>query len=142
MRWRATGTKDGQRWIKSALRGCIRWALSHSGLESPLPGVIDTIIEQARLGPNLSAVKDAVRELTYAELVDESARHASGLAKRGVGVGDRVGILMPNSADFVVAALACLRQGAIFVPLAPSDPVARLTTIVEDCAPKLVISQD
>lgn len=107
-----------------------------------MPSVIATIIERAESAPESLAVKDEARELTYAQLLDEVERHAAGLVDRGVAASDRVGILEPNSVDFVVAALACLWLGAIFVPLAPTDPHARLTSIVTDCSPALVIVQD
>ena len=56
--------------------------------------------------------------------------------------GDRVALHLPNSVDFVVAALACLWIGAIFVPLAVTDPAARLDVILGDCAPAVVVTSD
>jgi amino acid adenylation domain-containing protein len=44
--------------------------------------------------------------------------------------------------DFVVAALASLWIGAIFVPLSVVDPEARLASIVADCTPAIVIRAD
>ena len=107
-----------------------------------MPDVLHEIIEQARIGPALPAVKDLDRELRYAELIDEVSRLATGLASRGVLEGDRVALLLPNSVDFVVAALASLWIGAVFVPLAVTDPEARLATIVADCAPAIVVTSD
>ncbi|HVA71053.1 MAG TPA: AMP-binding protein [Acidimicrobiales bacterium] len=104
--------------------------------------VLHVIVDQARSGPALPALKDQYRELNYAELVEEVARLGTGLTARGVTVGDRVALLLPNSVDFVVAALASLWIGAIFVPLAFSDPNARLVTFVADCAPALVVTSD
>lgn len=107
-----------------------------------MPDVLWGILDQADSGPALPAVKDLDRALSYAELRDEVARVATGLAARGVGEGDRVALLLPNSVDFVVAALAALWIGAIFVPLAVTDPEGRLATIVADCAPALVLTAD
>ena len=56
--------------------------------------------------------------------------------------GDRVALLLPNSVDFVVAALATLWVGAVFVPLAVTDPEARVASIVSDCAAALVVVAD
>jgi non-ribosomal peptide synthetase component F len=86
------------------------------------PDVLAAIVEHARTGPDRAAVKDLDRDLTYGALLDEVARVAAGLRSHGVREGDRVALLLPNSVDFVVAALACLTVGAIFVPLAVSDP--------------------
>jgi D-alanine--poly(phosphoribitol) ligase subunit 1 len=107
------------------------------------PGVSDVlhqIMQQAATGPDLPAVRDLDRQLTYAELRDEVARVATGMAGRGVEEGDRVALLLPNSVEFVVAALASLWIGAIFVPLSITDPEARLDTIVGDCDPALVVT--
>jgi D-alanine--poly(phosphoribitol) ligase subunit 1 len=106
------------------------------------PDVLEGIIEQADTGPDFPAVKDEDRDLTYAELVHEVARFATGLTDQGVVEGDRVALHLPNSVDFVVAALACLWVGAIFVPLAMTDPEARLATMIADCAPAVVVTTD
>jgi D-alanine--poly(phosphoribitol) ligase subunit 1 len=104
--------------------------------------VLSAIVTQARGGPDRTAVKDLQRELTYTELCHEAAMVAAGLRERGVAEGDRVALHLPNSVDFVVAALACLSIDAIFVPLAVSDPPARLEIIIGDCAPALIVTDD
>jgi D-alanine--poly(phosphoribitol) ligase subunit 1 len=102
--------------------------------------VLSNLIRYRETRPDQPAVKDLDRALSYAELIDEIDRWASGLIRRGVKGGDRVALHLPNSVDFVVAALACLRVGAIFVPLAVTDPATRLDAILEDCTPVLVVS--
>jgi amino acid adenylation domain-containing protein len=104
------------------------------------PSVLHEIIDRALADPSHPAATDLDRELSYAELIDEAARLATGLNDHGVNEGDRVALLIPNSVDFVVAALASLWVGAIFVPLAFTDPPSRLEKIVADCAPALVIT--
>jgi amino acid adenylation domain-containing protein len=85
------------------------------------------------------AATDLERRVSYAELIDEAARLGGGLRDRGVVEGDRVALLIPNSVDFVVGALAALWVGAIFVPLAVTDPPSRLEAVVADSAPALII---
>ncbi len=104
------------------------------------PDVLREIIDQARSEPNHPAVKDDGRELTFAELIDEAAGVGTALARRGVSGGDRVALLLDNSVDFVVAALATLWVGAAFVPLAVRDPPARLVSILSDCEPTLLVT--
>lgn len=104
--------------------------------------VLASIAAHARKGPDRAGVKDLQRELTYGDLVVEAASIGAGLRARGVAAGDRVALLLPNSADFVVAALASLSIGAIFVPLAVSDPPARLGVILDDCGPALIVTPD
>jgi long-chain acyl-CoA synthetase len=55
--------------------------------------------------------------LTFRELDRRSDAMAAGLAARGVGPGDRLGLLCPNGRDFVVAYLGSLKAGATLVPL-------------------------
>lgn len=100
------------------------------------------IAHYADTAPDRLAVKDLDRQLSYAVLADEVAELGNGLVDNGVAHGDRVALHLPNSVDFVVAALACLRVGAVFVPLAISDPVGRKETIIADAAPALVITGD
>ena len=107
-----------------------------------MPDVLHQVVEQARSGPDRPAVKDLETELSYAELCEAAARLGAGLAAHGVVEGDRVALLLPNSVDFVVAALASLWIGAIFVPLSVADPEARLASIVADCTPAVVIRSD
>jgi D-alanine--poly(phosphoribitol) ligase subunit 1 len=104
------------------------------------PSVLQAIINNARLTPGHPAAKDLDRELTYAELIEEVGRLGAGLRARGVNEGDRVALLIPNSVDFVAVALACLWAGVIFVPLAVTDPVSRLETVVTDCTPELIVT--
>jgi acyl-CoA synthetase (AMP-forming)/AMP-acid ligase II len=59
-------------------------------------------------------VADGAR-LTFAEVAEASAKLALGLRKSGVGKGARVGILMPNSAEWIISFAAVTRIGAIAV---------------------------
>jgi long-chain acyl-CoA synthetase len=65
-------------------------------------------------GPALK-LDDAV--LTYAQLDDASARVARLLADRGVGAGDRVGVMLPNVPYFAVCYYGVLRAGGVVVPM-------------------------
>jgi len=104
-----------------------------------MSSVLGTIFGHSRSEPLRPAVKDGTRELDYGTLLEEVGHYADGLSSRGVKPGDRVGILMSNSVDFVIVALACLMTDAIFVPLSPSDPTVRLVTIIADCNPNFVV---
>jgi long-chain acyl-CoA synthetase len=54
---------------------------------------------------------------TYRRLAERSQGFAAGLAETGISPGDRVALLCPNGAEFVVAYLALLEAGAIVVPI-------------------------
>ncbi len=55
---------------------------------------------------------------TFGQLADRSSRLAGGLAKLGIGAGDRVAIIAPQSVEVGVAHLALWKLGAISLPLA------------------------
>lgn len=96
----------------------------------PGDAVAFTVIE-----PDLTA-----RDLTFAELRDRSSRLASGLAELGVQPGDRVATLMGKSADLIVAILATLRLGAVYVPLFTAFAPAAIATRIVGNSTKIVIT--
>ncbi|HEY7049814.1 MAG TPA: amino acid adenylation domain-containing protein [Jatrophihabitantaceae bacterium] len=102
--------------------------------------ILASVLDHSVAAPHRPAAKDGLRELTYGELRDAAATLAAGLTARGVTAGDRVALQLPNSVDFLVSALACLWVGAIFVPLAATDPPARIAGVVDDCDPTLVLA--
>ncbi len=67
--------------------------------------------------PDRIAVKLAGVELTYAQLDEASARVAGLLRAKGIGPGDRVGIMLPNVPYFPVCYYGALRLGAVVVPM-------------------------
>lgn len=87
----------------------------------PLPSItptIPTLVRScaARFGDKPFLIADW-QSLSYAELDRRSSRLAIALLGAGVGKGDHVGILMPNSVDWAVAWFAATRIGAVAVPL-------------------------
>lgn len=62
-------------------------------------------------------VADRAREYTFADLSRLSARLANVLLAHGIGPGDRVGVLLPQVPETVLAHLAAYRIGAVIVPL-------------------------
>jgi amino acid adenylation domain-containing protein len=98
------------------------------------------VLGHAAASPSRPAAKDDTRELTYADLQAEVSALAAGLAARGVRAGDRVVLQLPNSVDFIVAALACMWLGVMFVPVGAADPLARVAGVVEDCQPTLLLT--
>ncbi|MFR9728257.1 (2,3-dihydroxybenzoyl)adenylate synthase [Saccharopolyspora sp. MS10] len=77
-----------------------------------------------------TAVVDAARALTYAELDDRADRLAAGLRQLGIGAEDRVVVQLPNIAEFYEVCFALFRLGAVPVFALPSH---RLTEIAYFC---------
>lgn len=92
-----------------------------------LPTLPETLSRTTRKYPDREAIvyprKDV--RLTYEEFDDRVDRFANALADRGVEKGDRVSLLLHNSAEFAIALFGLLRVGAAFNPvnyrLAPSE---------------------
>jgi long-chain acyl-CoA synthetase len=63
------------------------------------------------------AIQQGEIGLTYEGLEESSARVAAMLRARGIGAGDRVGVMLPNVAAFAVLYYGVLRIGAIVVPM-------------------------
>jgi len=58
-----------------------------------------------------------VRDITYGELVELTSRFAQALDHLGVGVGDRVFVLLPRVPELYVAALGTLKHRSVLSPL-------------------------
>jgi long-chain acyl-CoA synthetase len=80
------------------------------------------------------------RRWTYAELDRLTDRLAAALSARGLGSGDRLAFLLPNSPELVFTALACCKLGAVAVPLNTRLTGAELGFILEHCAARLCIA--
>jgi malonyl-CoA/methylmalonyl-CoA synthetase len=76
---------------------------------------------------------------TFAELDDAVEQCRQRLAWCGVERGDRVLAYIAKSPANVLLYLACLRHGAVYVPINPAYTPAELAALVADCAPRLVV---
>ncbi len=89
---------------------------------------------------DFTAVCDAAGELSYAELARTVKRAAGALHERGIGPGDRVVVALPDGRDWVAAFLGAAAVGAVAVPLDPAAPPDVVDSILEDCAPRVVVA--
>ena len=85
------------------------------------------------------ADRDQARLFTYRELEDLAERAASSLRKLGLGPGDVVTVQLPNWWEFVVAAFACSKIGAIMNPVMPILRERELLYILNFCEAKVFI---
>lgn len=106
----------------------------------PTQGTLSRILAHAAEAPDRVAVQDDRERLSYAQLVERTGAVAAGLRRAGIRPGDRVALLLDNSAAFVTTALGCMWLGATFVPLSPADPAGRHSRIVNDCQPSLLVT--
>jgi long-chain acyl-CoA synthetase len=80
--------------------------------------------------------------LTYREIKIRSDWFAAALGALGITKGDRVGIMLPNCPQYLIAAFAILRHGAIVVNINPTLTEREVRTIVDDSAVRIVIALD
>ncbi|MET9255220.1 amino acid adenylation domain-containing protein [Streptomyces sp. NPDC003717] len=104
--------------------------------EPTLPQVLTRL---ARETPDAPAVEDGARSLTFAELDRAVDVAASALRADGAGPGTTVAVALPRSVDTVVAPLAVLRSGAVYLPVDVSYPDDRITHLLADAAPVILV---
>ncbi|HSK78975.1 MAG TPA: amino acid adenylation domain-containing protein, partial [Thermoanaerobaculia bacterium] len=98
--------------------------------------------EQAALRPGAVAIVGAEESLTYAELKRRAGRLAGWLRTAGVEPEVRVGVCLDRSPERVVATLAVLEAGGVYVPLDPSYPRERLAYLVKDSAASVLLTEE
>ncbi len=89
---------------------------------------------------NHIALEFGDRTWTYRELDAAAEALTQRLVDAGVDVDDRVGVFAERSPEFVIALLATLRAGAVYVPLDPSNPASRLRAILGDTGASLILA--
>ncbi len=82
------------------------------------------------------------RDLTYAELLDETCRFANALKAQGIKAGDRVLIYMPMVPEAAVAMLACARIGAVHSVVFGGFSAMSIADRLEDSEAIAIITAD
>ena len=110
--------------------------------ESSLPScwLVHPLFEdQATRFPDRVALSMGDQRWTYRQLASRANDVAAALARRGVGVGDLVGVFLPRSFDLIAAFLGILKAGAAYVPLDTHYPKDRLDFMLADTGVKVVL---
>jgi acyl-CoA synthetase (AMP-forming)/AMP-acid ligase II len=89
--------------------------------------------------PTKEAVVTGELRLTYCELGEIVERTAAGLRQLGVERNDRMGVLLGNRAEYIVAVLAALRVGAIAVPIGTRLVADEIRYVLRHCGAALLI---
>lgn len=92
--------------------------------------------------PNRPAANFLGHEFTYREVDDAATRLASWLQSQGVLAGKRVGVLLPNCPEYLIALSAIWRAGGVAVAISPLSVAADVKRLLDltDC--RTVISLD
>ncbi|MDY0055096.1 MAG: amino acid adenylation domain-containing protein [Methyloversatilis sp.] len=96
-------------------------------------GGLAALFERARAAqPDRTAVECDGERLDYRTLHRRADALAAALRAHGVRPGMRVALCLPRGVLLPVALLACIKSGAVWVPLDPRQPLARLQAVVQD----------
>ncbi|WP_445252044.1 MULTISPECIES: amino acid adenylation domain-containing protein [unclassified Microcoleus] len=98
--------------------------------------------EQVERSPDAIAVLFEEEQLTYRELNQRANQIAHHLKTLGVGPEVLVGICVERSLEMVVGLLGILKAGGAYVPLDPTYPFERLSLMIEDAQPSVLLTQE
>jgi len=96
--------------------------------------------QQVTRTPDAKALLHGKKWLTYAELNVRSSQLARYLKHLGVGPDKLVGLCLERGFTAVISLLAILKAGGAYVPLDPTYPIERLTQMLEDSAPSIILT--
>lgn len=96
--------------------------------------------DSARLFPAKNALFAVGKWHTYRELDDQANRLARFLLKQGLAKGDRVGLFVENSAEYVVSYYGILKAGGTTVALNTESTGADVAFVIGDCGIRYLIA--
>ena len=80
--------------------------------------------------------------LTYAQIKEQADKVATVLVRFGVKQGDRIGIMLPNCPQYIIATFAILRLGAIVVNINPLYTPREVAVVAGDSGMRLLFTLD
>ncbi|MDP7704402.1 MULTISPECIES: AMP-binding protein [unclassified Mycobacterium] len=107
-----------------------------------VPSIGTQISQLAARAPDEPAVSCDGSTITRRDLDLSTNRLARAYAERGVGVGDYVTIVLPNSVEWIQAAVACWKLGAVPQPLSPRLPQAEFADLLGLRPSALLVGRD
>ncbi|MBF6466099.1 non-ribosomal peptide synthase/polyketide synthase [Nocardia beijingensis] len=105
----------------------------------PAETLDDLLTARVAASPDRVGVRYEDTAVTYAEFASRVNRLARRLIDAGAGPEDIVGLAAARSIDMLVAMYAIVRAGAAYLPIDPAHPAERLTQVVADAAPRLML---
>jgi amino acid adenylation domain-containing protein len=114
----------------------------HSGLaDYPQIPIYQHIEAHAAAQPTAIALAFKDQQLTYTELNQRANQLAHYLNQIGVGAETPVAVCLEPSLDVAISLLGILKAGGVYVPLEPTYPLERLSAILADTKPQIVLTQ-
>ena len=109
-------------------------------LTYPYQNFYDMLDAAASSSPNKTVIFIDDRKVSYKEFLHKVDAFARFLEIAGVGVGDRVALIAPNSEEFVISVYAATKIGAVVVPVNNMLKANEYKYILNDCEAKLLIT--
>jgi mycobactin peptide synthetase MbtE len=109
--------------------------------DTPATTLTDLVTEQVARTPDNIAIVYEGRHYSYREVNESANRLAHWLIERGIGPEDRVAVLLDKSPELVITALGIVKAGAVYLPVDPTYPEERLSYILADSDPKVVLRE-
>jgi amino acid adenylation domain-containing protein len=109
----------------------------------PFPSVSLPELFESQVGrsPDAIAVVFGDQSLTYNELNVRANKLAHYLRSQGVANEVIVGLCVERSLEMIIGLLGILKAGGAYLPLDPSYPQERLSLMLNDASPQLVLTQ-
>ncbi|MCS3604193.1 enterobactin synthetase component F [Buttiauxella sp. BIGb0471] len=108
----------------------------------PVTTLSQLIAEQAARTPHAPALADENTQFDYRQMREQVLALAAELISRGVKPGDVVAVALPRSVFLSLALQAIVEVGAAWLPLDTGYPDDRLQMMLEDAAPRLLLTSD
>ncbi|WP_372623151.1 acyl-CoA synthetase [Falsiroseomonas sp.] len=96
--------------------------------------------DAARIAVRVAHADGRDEAVTFRDVADASARFAHWLARRGIGPGERVAIMLDPSHAFYAAMFGAMKRGAVAVPLFTLFGPEGVRLRVADCAPRVLLT--
>lgn len=109
------------------------------GMRTGVTSLGALFVQRAAQNPDAVAVVSGDERATYAEIEGRSRWLASRLMRAGVAAEDVVAVALPRSVDLIVAMVAVVRAGAVYLPLDTTQPRERLDMLVDQARVTLVL---
>ncbi|MFO0826186.1 MAG: long-chain fatty acid--CoA ligase [Gemmataceae bacterium] len=111
-------------------------------LEYPQQPVFWLLEQAARRNPKRVACRFFRQELSYEELLSKCRRMAAALRERGLQPGERVGVLLPNTPEYLITLFGTWMAGGVTVPLNPLMVTEELAAIVQSTSCRYLVCLD
>jgi amino acid adenylation domain-containing protein len=118
---------------------CDIW--NHTEEKYPPQCIHELFEAQVALTPDRTAICFGAQEISYKDLNKRANALARFLNRKNFNPDKPIGVCLDRSPDMIIALLAVLKSGHAYIPIDPNYPDERITFMLDDAAPGLIISE-